>query len=161
MKLSLKHNNYKLKLHIARLVMKAEMQNKHFEKKKLKKKITRIGIQLKHSLGLYNNVIYQINKAVNSRLKVILLSHNNKLIRLREQQNKPRKDEQKKCTDKLYITIQSYTLSDEQYEGLSFGLDTHIPVKVNKNAIYTKFEVFLSKFIEGHFQHSRKQIKTN
>ena len=68
--------------------MKAEMQNKHFEKKKLKKKIKRIVIQLKHSLGLYNRVIYQINKAVNSRLKVISLRHNNKLIRLREQQNK-------------------------------------------------------------------------
>ena len=96
MKLSLKHNNYKLKLHIARSVMKAEMQKKHFERKKLKKKIKRIGIQLKHPLGLYNRVIYQINKAVNSRLKVISLRHNNKLIRLREQQNKPRKDEQKK-----------------------------------------------------------------
>ena len=96
MKLSLKHNNYKLKLHIARSVMKAEMQKKHNKKKKLKKKIKRIGIQLKHSLGLYNRVIYQINKAVNSRLKVISLRHNNKLIRLREQQNKPRKDQQKK-----------------------------------------------------------------
>ena len=35
-----------------------------------------------------------------------------------------------------------YTLSDEQNEALSFGLDTQIPVKVNKNAIYTTFEVF-------------------
>ena len=58
---------------------------------------------------LYNALIYQINKAVNNRLKVISLRHNNKLIRLCEQQNKPRKDEQKKdtpanCTElfKLY-----------------------------------------------------------
>ena len=71
----------------------------------------------------------------------------------------------RRCTDKLYITIQSYTLSDEQYEGLSFGLDTHIPVKVNKNASYTEFEVFLSKFIEGHIsnipENKLRQIKTN
>ena len=71
----------------------------------------------------------------------------------------------RRCTDKLYITIQSYTLSDEQYKGLSFGLDTHIPVKVNKNASYTEFEVFLSKFIEGHIsnipENELRQIKTN
>ena len=58
----------------------------------------RIGIQLKHSRGLilYNTLIDQINKAVDSRLKVISLHHNNKLIRLCEQVNKPRNDEQTK-----------------------------------------------------------------
>ena len=46
-----------------------------------------IGIQLKYSLGLilYNTLSYQINKAVNSRLKVTPLCHKNILIRLREQ----------------------------------------------------------------------------
>ena len=44
-KLSLKHSNYELKLRIAMLVMEAKMQNKHFEKKKLKKEMKRIGIQ--------------------------------------------------------------------------------------------------------------------
>ena len=39
----------------------------------------------------------------------------------------------------------SYTLSDKQYEALPFGLDTHIPVKVNKNTIYTEYEVFFIK----------------
>ena len=138
--------------------METEMQNKHFEKKKIKKEMKRIGIQFKHSLGLilYKALIDQINKVVNSRLKVISLHHNNKLIRLREQQNKPRKDEQKKIHRQIVHNYSSYTLSDEQYEALPFGLDTHIPVKVNKNAIYTEYEVFLSKFTEGHFQYSRK-----
>ena len=44
-KLSLKYSNYKLKLHITRLVMEAEIQNKHFEKIKLKKEMKRIEIQ--------------------------------------------------------------------------------------------------------------------
>ena len=59
-KLSLKHRIYKMKLDIAQLVMEAEMQNKHFEKKKLKKEMKRIGIQLKNSLSLilYNAFIY-------------------------------------------------------------------------------------------------------
>ena len=34
MKLSLKHSTCKSKLHIAQLLMVAEMQNKHFERKK-------------------------------------------------------------------------------------------------------------------------------
>ena len=65
-KLSLKHRIYKMKLDIARLVMEAEMQNKHFEKKKLKKEMKRIGIQLKHSLALilYKALTYHIYKAV-------------------------------------------------------------------------------------------------
>ena len=33
-KLSLKHSNYKLKLHITRLVVEAEMPNKHLGRKK-------------------------------------------------------------------------------------------------------------------------------
>ena len=37
-KLSLKHSNYKLKLHIARLVMEAEMQNKHLGRKNYRKR---------------------------------------------------------------------------------------------------------------------------
>ena len=71
--------------------METETQNKHLEKKNLKKDMKHIEIQFKHSLGLilYNILIYQINKAVNNSLKVIFLRH----IRLREQQNKPRKDE--------------------------------------------------------------------
>ena len=48
----LKHSNYKLKLHIAKLVMETEMQNKHLEKKRIKKDIKRIGMQLKQTLGL-------------------------------------------------------------------------------------------------------------
>ena len=66
------------------------MQNKLFEKK-LEKEMKRIGIQLKHSLDwiLYNNLIYQIKKAVNSILKVISLRHNNKMVRFREQKTKP------------------------------------------------------------------------
>ena len=166
MKLSLKHSNYKLKMHISRLVMEAEMQKKHLEKNKLKKEMKRVGIQLKHSLGLtlYNTLIHQINKAVNIRLKLISLRHNNKLIRSCEQQNKPRKDEQKKINRQIEHNYSRYTLSYEQYEALSLGLDTHIPAKVKKkNAIYTEFEFFyqsLLKDISNISENELQLIKT-
>ena len=141
------------------------MQNKHFEKKKLKKEMKRIGIQLEHSFGLilYNALIYQINKVINSRLKVISLCGNNKLIRLRELQNKPGKDEQKKVHWQTVHNHLCYTLSDEQHE-TSFGLATHIPIKATKNAIYTEFDVFyqsLLKDISNIPENELRQIRTN
>ena len=57
----------------------------------------------------------------------------------------------------------SYTLSNEQCVALSFGLDTHIPVKANKHAIYTEFEVFyqsLLKDISDIPVNELRQIKT-
>ena len=70
------------------------------------------------------------------------------MIRLREQQNKPRKDEQKKIHRQIVHNYSSYALSDKQYEALYIGLDTHVPVKVNKNAIYTEFEVFYQSLLK-------------
>ena len=42
----LKHSNHKLKSLITKIVMEAESQNKHREKKKLKKEIKQIGVEL-------------------------------------------------------------------------------------------------------------------
>ena len=63
----------------------------------------------------------QINKAVDSRLKVISFRHNNKMIRLREQQSKSTKDEQQKIQWQIIHNYSTYALSNEQYEVLSFG----------------------------------------
>ena len=83
--------------------MQTKMQNKQLEKKNLKKDVKRIGIQIKHLVGLIlcNTLIYQINEMANSRLKIISLRHINKLIRSREHQNKPRKDEQQKIHQQI------------------------------------------------------------
>ena len=90
-----------------------------------------MGNQFKHSLGLilYNTLIYQNNKAVDSRLKVISLRHNNKLIRLCEQVNKPRNDEETKIHRQVVHNYSTYTLSDEEDEALSFGPDTTFQLK--------------------------------
>ena len=58
----------KLKLRIARIVVESEMQNKHYEKKKLKKELIAIGNQLKRvlSLFLFNALVHQIEISVKS-----------------------------------------------------------------------------------------------
>ena len=68
--------------------------------------------------------------------------------------------------DRLYITTQLIEKSEEQHEALSFGLDTHIPVKVNKNAIYTELEVFfqsilkdISKFPENELRQTKANLR--
>ena len=58
----------------------------------------------------------------------------------------------------------TYTLSDGDYEALSFGLDIHIPVQVNKNDIYIEFQVFfqsLPKDISKIPENELRQIKTS
>ena len=70
----------------------------------------------------------------------------------------------KKIHRQIVHNYSSYTLSDEQYEAISFDLDTHVPVKVNKNAIYTEFEVFyqsLLKNISNIPENELRQIKMN
>ena len=78
---SLKHSNHKLKSRIAKIVMEAELQNKHCEKKKLKKEIKQIGVELNRMLGiiLYSSLIYQINIAVSSRRVAISVHHKKKI----------------------------------------------------------------------------------
>ena len=66
---------------------------------------------------------------------------------LHEQQNKPRKDGKKKIHQQIVHNYLTYTLSGEQYKALSFGLDTHIPVKGNKNHTHVKKVGHTSEFI--------------
>ena len=51
--LAIKCGRRKLKLHLARIIMECEMENKHHEKNKLKKEIVAISNQLKGVLGLF------------------------------------------------------------------------------------------------------------
>ena len=69
--------------------MNTELENKYSEKKrKLKKEIKKICLELKRNLGLIilNTVLHQISVAVKSRLKNISKRHENKLFNLRKQQ---------------------------------------------------------------------------
>ena len=87
--LSIKSESRKLKLRIARLVMESEIQSKHLDKKKLKKELKSICIQLKSVLGLFqhNALLHQVSFAVKSRQKAILKRHEKKLIKFRKNQN--------------------------------------------------------------------------
>ena len=76
--LSIKSESRKLKLRIARLVMESEIESKHLDKKKLKKELKSICIQLKSVLGLFqhNALLHQVSFAVKSRQKAIFPNSN-------------------------------------------------------------------------------------
>ena len=59
----------------------SELQNKHREKKQLKKEIKQIGVEVNSVLGimLYSSLIYQINIAVSSRRVAISVRRKKKI----------------------------------------------------------------------------------
>ena len=142
--LSIKSGSRKLKLRTARLVMESEIQSKHIEKKKLKKELRSICIQLKSALGLflYNVLLHQVSFAVKSRQKAILKRHEKKLIKFRKNQNIAPQSHKPSFAKCIVHNSSSCDLSDAEITALSNGLDTHIPTNTNSNKIATKFELF-------------------
>ena len=71
MNISLKNASFKLKWKTATLITETEIQNKHSEKRKLKKELKQIRNILKRSLNLFilNAVFHQLNIALKSNCK--------------------------------------------------------------------------------------------
>ena len=67
----------KLKLHLARIIMETEMENKYHEKNKLKNEIVAVSNQLKGFLGLFlhNTLVHKIELVVKILLKLISFQH--------------------------------------------------------------------------------------
>ena len=118
--------------------MVTELQNKHHERRKLKKDIMKTTSKLKSSISfiMYSTLLHQINIAVKSKPRAITFRHKNKLSNLRKKQ----KQHQQHDTLPLYVkqtvsNMSSYVLSDEEQLALSFGLDQHVPVKCDNNLV--------------------------
>ena len=66
--------------------MEAEIQNKHSEKRKLRKETRKIRTTLKRGLNLIvlNTVFHQLNVALKSKFKIVTSPHQNKLSNLQK-----------------------------------------------------------------------------
>ena len=75
----------RLKKKIARIIMDAELQNKHTEKRKLKKKFLEVTGKLRRKVTviIYSTILHQINKAIKSKEKAISTRHTKKMNKLR------------------------------------------------------------------------------
>ena len=87
--MALKSGTARLKKEIAKLVMEAELQNEHIERKKTKKELRSISVNLRTTdLILFDAIIEKTNVPVKSRIKAITYRHEKKLNNLRKlQQN--------------------------------------------------------------------------
>ena len=148
--ISLKSASFKPKWKIATFIMESEMQNKHSEKRKLKKELKQMRKILKRSLNLVilNAVFHQLHIALKSIFKVIANRHQKKITNLRKQQE--RKID-KSTTAYIKNTVHnflSYQPTTEEYTALSNGLDHHIPCKFNTNRIHTECEHFYQSILK-------------
>ena len=126
------------------MVMESEMENKHHEKKKLKKDIVLISKQLKTGLRvlLYNALLHQVNIAVGSRYKVISIRHQKKIVNLIKNQKNNYESNKPSLMKHMVHNFSSYALTEDEMNALAYRLDHHIPTNINKNAIFTEFEQF-------------------
>ena len=119
-------------------------KNKHSGKRKLRKEIRKIRTTLKRrlTLSVLNTVFHQLNVALKSKLKVVTSRHQNKLSNLRKQEKAKTIESKIHYIKKTVHNFSSYQLSTDEYTALSYGLDHHIPTRLNNNRIHTEFEQF-------------------
>ena len=147
------------------MVMESEMENKHHEKKKLKKDIVLISNQLKTGLRvlLYNALLHQVNIAVGSRYKVISIRHQKKIVNLIKNQKNNYESNKPSLMKHMVHNFSSYALTEDEMNALAYRLDHHIPTNINKNAIFTEFEQFFQNLLRdiSHIpENELSRIKT-
>ena len=120
LKLAIKTGNTKLKRKIAHLILETELQNKHFEKRKLKQDFREINISLRSLLNvfLYNAVIHQANIAIKIQVKSISRRHQKKLIKFRNRRITPEKILEYNYMKHIVHNFSSYQLSEDEYKAL-------------------------------------------
>ena len=139
---SIKIGSYKLKRRIVRLVMNTQLQKKHIQKPRLKKEIKKICTELKRrvSLIMLDICFHQINISLKGKLKKITKRHETKLINLHRQQHQSTFEINTTYVKNTVYNFSSFQFPNDQLTGLLYGLDLHIPSKINRNRIYTHFE---------------------
>ena len=87
--------------------MEAEIQNKHSEKRKLRKETRKIWTTLKRGLNLIvlNTVFHQLNVALKSKFKAVTSRNKNKLSNLHKQQKLKLLNQKPTILKILYITF--------------------------------------------------------
>ena len=89
-----------------------------------------------HKIILYNTLIYQVNIPIKSHFKSVRLRYNNKLIKFWESQQKYNKSTtQTELVRNIVHNFSPHALSHKEFNVLSYGLDYHISIKANKNAV--------------------------
>lgn len=150
-KIAIKSANNKLQLRIARMILETELQNKHYERKKLKTKIRDLNRNLRTVLGdiWFVAILHKLRVVTKSCHRAVKTRHGKKLTNLRNQKPNSKNKNYLKHTVK---NLSSYTLTEDEEIALSFGLDYHIPNKPQQIQVEAEFEKFFQTFLK-RMQH--------
>ena len=137
---------------ITRTIIDAEITNKHKRLRELKNKAKEEANKLRGSLGFV--LMCSLNKTINRRIAGKRLEwnrvHERKLTKLFAAI--PETEGKRKRPRNIVHNFSSYELSAEEHHLLSYGLDHHIPHKLNENEVKTEFETFFFS-IRKHMRH--------
>ena len=103
--------------------MDTELQDKHYQLRKIQKEMRSIVISLKWLLGLllFNTVIHQVEVTMRSRLAAIKKRHEKKLFNLRQQNVNV--SNSAVVTDQFIHNFPSFNLSCKKELAPCYGLD--------------------------------------
>ena len=128
---------------ITQTILEAELKNKHNKIKWLKKQEKETTTEVRNSIGFISMcfVNKRINDSIINKRKQWRKIHEGKLEKLFAQKG-PSPHLGLRPIGNIIHNFSSYTLKAEEKYALSFGLDHHIPNKLNSNMIKTEFEAF-------------------
>ena len=142
----------KLPKEIAKIIIKAELKSKHKIKKALKKQIEDKCREIREqtSFLLLNTLRYKIRINVAARKKKWLAVHEKKLDGLRAASRRPSFSNSNPTPIRNVVhNFSNYTLSDREYEVLSFSLDHYVPGKEIGKHTQVEFEQFYQDILKG------------
>ena len=155
----------KIRKGIAAVIIKAELKNKHRIRNELKKEIAEKSRAIRETTSflLFNALRYKIRTVAATRRKKWKEVHNKKLDALRSKIQPNSRMKATTPTRNVVHNFSSYTLSEKEYEVLSYSLDHYIPGRDVGKHTQVEFERFYQDIL-NHTPHlperERIELKT-
>ena len=134
---------------LAWIMMETEMKHKHREKRKKRREIVKLSMDLKDlpELILFSVVMYRLDRSLKLKSNVVSQCHIKKLSELHNQTKSASVENPAIFISQTVHNFSSYHLPTEEEEALSFGLGKHIPTGLNRNKLFTEFEIFYQNIL--------------
>ena len=106
-------------------------------------------MDLKDSLGLvlFNVIMYSLDRSSKRKSNVVSQGHIKKLSKLRNQTKLAFGENPAIYIRQTVHNFSSCHLKTEEEKALSFGLDEHIPTGLNRDKLFTEFEIFYQNIL--------------
>jgi len=141
--------SYKVKEKIGKVIVEAEILNKHNAKKELKRKMKEAYTEIQKQVGfLVSQAIkYRIRSMLGKEKTKWISTQNKKLSKLREERSPRNERIEPAFVKRIIHNFSSYILSPIEEEALARGLGDYIPGEFDKRRIEVEFELFYENIL--------------